>query len=168
MGTSKVITTSGITQLEADVNELKDKLNALVTQFNLLQSDMTTNANAIDAIELKVTGSYTAQNLSGASGSASDSILKRLQDLDSAITSIANNVSSGGSGMTRTGSSGTTTRLQDITGLTALSADNASSTSSASVTGSYSSDDQQQVTIGKKAEVRARQLARKTLNSLRN
>ena len=115
MGTATVITSDDIEELETDVSELNTKLNGVITQYNLVQADMTTNKAAIDEIkeehnkiksdmlisvplinELKadvgalrtqINGSYTGGDTSGG-GSSDDSILDRLKILHDNVATL--------------------------------------------------------------------------------
>jgi len=51
MGTTTVITSDAVTQLEADVTELTTKLNGVIIQYNKVQADMTLNKLAIDELK---------------------------------------------------------------------------------------------------------------------
>jgi hypothetical protein len=222
MGTTTVITSDAVTQLEADVTELTAKLNGVITQYNLVQADMTTNKTAIDSLKTqfnlaesdltnhkgkidtlitdvedindKISDGYTPATSGSNHGTSGDSILLRLERLDTDFVNLDNrlqghmagnytstqvhNVGSPGSG--RTG--GSSDNLNGITALgtpttgaaadnssaiTAGTADQSASTASASVTPSYTTGATKVITLGAKGEVRARKLARQTLNRLR-
>ena len=51
MGTQTIITTNAIEQLEDDISELTAKLNGVITEYNLVQADMTSNKTAIDQLK---------------------------------------------------------------------------------------------------------------------
>ena len=51
MGTTTVITSSAVTQLEADITDLTLKLNGVIIEYNKVQADMTTNLVAINALK---------------------------------------------------------------------------------------------------------------------
>jgi len=179
MGTSVItnLSTTDITALQNDVNELNTKLNALIVEFNKCSDDTTTNKGKIDTlitdmtgVKNKISGSYTATTGSGG-GSASDSILKRLHDLDVYMVAVDNQVSSlHSSNANRGGGSSNSAQLNDISSISTSSTgtgdDTSVNTTSSSVTGSYGSETKV-ITIGAKGEVRARKLARQTLNRLR-
>ena len=180
MGTQSidVMQSEDIEQLQTDVSELETKLNALIIEFNKCSDDTTTNKGKIDtlitdmtAVNTKISGSYTATTCSGG-GSASDSILKRLHDLDLDFVAVDNLVSGYHSQNTaRGGGSSNSSQMNDISAVSTSSTgtgDNTSvNASPASVEATYTSAPSKVITVGTKGEIRARQLARKTLNSLR-
>ena len=177
MGTSAIssLSTSDITALQDDVNELNTKLNALIVEFNKCSDDTTTNKGKIDTLITDMTGvknkisdNYTATTGSGG-GLASDSILKRLHDLDQDFVDLDNSINSGGTASRGGGTSSYT--LNDISSISTSSTGTGDDTSvnagSSSVTGSYGAAETKVITIGAKGEVRAKRLARQTLNRLR-
>ena len=191
MGTQSidVMQSEDIEQLQTDVSELETKLNALIIEFNKCSDDTTTNKGKIDtlitdmtAVNTKISGSYTATTGSGG-GSASDSILKRLHDLDLDFVAVDNLVSSYHSQNTaRGGGSSNSAQMNDISSvstsssgnaadnsaaITAVTNDDSTSTATASVTPSYSTGVTKVITIGAKGEIRGKRLARQTLNRLR-
>ena len=115
MGTATVVTVDDISSLESDVDELNTKLNGVITQYNLVQADMTTNKDAIDeiksehnkiksdmlisvplindlkadvgALRTQINGSYTGGGTSGG-GSSDDSILERLKILHNDVAEL--------------------------------------------------------------------------------
>ena len=214
MGTQTIITTNAIEQLEDDISELTAKLNGVITEYNLVQADMTTNKTAIDQlktqfnlaesdltnhkgkidtliidvnnIEAKIGNSsnYSADHSGNTNGNATDPILDRIQELDEEFVGLENYVRSQHSGRS-SGRGGSCTDIDELNSISALSttssgnasdgsaaitagtADQSSSTSVASVTPSYATDAQRVVTLGNKSEIKARKLARQTLNRLR-
>lgn len=228
MGTATVITSSTLTQLEADVTELTTKLNGVITQYNLVQADMTTNRAAIDSLKTKynnaksditelrskvVTATSLVNNLrtdllevqdlitkDQNSGTYSEPAspsdrgilakLKRLEDQCSyildyglsynntdgflhtvlatnpATASVSSDTNSSELSTTST-SALTNPAAQTSTTVTDTTADQSGSTASASVTPSYTTGAEKVITIGAKGEVRAKRLARQTLNRLR-
>jgi hypothetical protein len=179
MGTSAIaLSASDITALQNDVNELNTKLNALIAEFNKCSDDTTVNAGKIDVLLDKISDGYTATQTTG-TGSASDAILERLSDLDADYKKLNDDfdthltshpaTGSGGSGRSGSRSSGGNLgdRSIDITATTGVGADTSVNANDASVTGSYGAAETKVITIGAKGEVRARRLARQTLNRLR-
>tara|TARA_Y100000593_G_scaffold71205_1_gene130740 strand:- start:554 stop:1096 length:543 start_codon:yes stop_codon:yes gene_type:complete len=179
MGTDVIanLSASDISDLQDDVNELNTKLNALIVEFNKCSDDTTTNKGKIDRlitdvnnIETKISGNYTAGNTG--SGSASDSILKRLHDLDDDIKELDDDITSFHAGRSahRGGGSSSTSTI-DLSALTATGTGTGDDTSvnatSSSVTGTYGAASSSVVTLGNKGEIKARKLARQTLNRLR-
>ena len=167
MGTSAIaLSSSDITALQDDVNEWKTKLNTLVVEFNKCSNDTTINAGKIDDLIAKISGSYTAGNTG--SGSAGDSILKRLHDLDGDIKELDDDITGFHTGRTaRRGGGSSSTATRDLTALTGAGADTSvDNNPTASVTGAYGAETKV-ITIGAKGEVRAKRLARQTLNRLR-
>ena len=166
MGTEAIsFSSSDITALQNDVNELKNKLNALIAEFNKCSDDTTTNKGKIDDLISKISGNYTAGNTG--SGSASDSILKRLHDLDDNVRELDDDITSYHSGRSaaRGGGSSSTSTI-DLTALTGTGADTSVNANDASVTAEYGTGGSV-VTLGSKGEIKARKLARQTLNRLR-
>ena len=161
MGTTSIssLSTSDITALQDDVNELNTKLNALIVEFNKCSDDTTTNKGKIDtlitdiktgtnnhtskidtlitdmtAMQTRVSGSYSPGN-SGEStsthGNASDPILLRLERLDEDYVNIENYVRGKHTGRsTGRGSGATITALNSLTAVSTASTGAASGTSS--------------------------------------
>ena len=178
MGTSAIssLSTSDITALQDDVNELNTKLNALIIEFNKCSDDTTTNKGKIDtlitdmtAIQARVSGSYSPSHSGGSNaGSASDSILLRLERLDDDFTSLGSTVLAHITNYAGRTSSDPLNSLTEVSTSAAGSGDDTSvNATSSSVTGSYGAAETKVITIGAKGEVRARKLARQTLNRLR-
>jgi ElaB/YqjD/DUF883 family membrane-anchored ribosome-binding protein len=169
MGTEAIaFSSSDITALQNDVNELNTKLNALIVEFNKCSDDTTINKGKINDLLDKISDGYSATQTTG-TGAATDSILTRLSHLDEDYKNLSDDVDglmTGGRTASR-GSGGTAgQRSIDITATTGTGVDTSVNASSASVTGTYGTGDSV-VTLGSKGEIKARKLARKTLNSLR-
>tara|TARA_R110002020_G_scaffold10276_1_gene39578 strand:- start:637 stop:1281 length:645 start_codon:yes stop_codon:yes gene_type:complete len=102
MGTSAVdlMQSSDIAQLQTDVTELNTKLNALIIEFNKCSDDTTTNADKITSlindvgdINDKISLGYVATTIpNSGDGSAADSILTRIQDLDGDFVALEGKV----------------------------------------------------------------------------
>ena len=191
MGTSSIdlMQSSEIEQLQTDVTELNTKLNALIIEFNKCSDDTTTNADKITSlindvgdINDKISSGYApSQQANSGDGSAADSILTRIQDLDGdfvqlegkvdlhiALTSTAH--TGGGSSSNRGGGAGGI--LIPVEDLDAASSSGTGDDTSihaapSSVGGVYTTAPIKVLTLGNKPEARARKLARKTLNRLR-
>ena len=182
MGTSSidVMQSQDITQLETDVAQINTKLNALIVEFNKCSDDTTVNETKINDLLSKVSTGYTASG-GNAGGATTDSLLTRMQRLDEDFTELeikfkthmegtASSQHSGThtSGRTSGGSGNTPGELYALTALTGAGADtsvNADPTTNMGL--SYSTAATKVVTIGAKGEVRAKRLARQTLNRLR-
>lgn len=176
MGTKSidVMQTQHIALLEADMLEMKNKLNSLITEVSALSDKIGLN--------------YTPATSGSSHGSSTDPILLRLERLDADLqdleTKISNHVGTGGSPLvdannvmfwaatSNTGAHGsspsyspgrTGSGSSNLNGITAPTV----ATSSASITGTYSDEEVKVISIKPKSETRARKLARKTLNSLR-
>ena len=152
-----------ITDLQNDVAELKNKLNAAVTKINTLITDM---GNVKDKIQANYTASVTG------GGSASDAILKRLSDLDndykalsdhyqSHVTNAYNDSTyghqSGGRTGNRGGGGGLSSRYTDLSTATVSSTGSANS---ATVVGSYSTAKTSVISVQNVRANRAKRLAR--------
>ena len=196
MGTSSidVMQSQDITQLESDVSQLNTKLNALIVEFNKCSDDTSVNETKISAliddvkdINDKISDGYSASG-GTAGGATTDSILTRMQKLDEDFTSIEIKFKThvegayDGSGIhsvtyttgrTQGGSSNTPGELYALADDLDVTADgegadtsvNADPTTNMGL--SYSTAATKVITIGAKGEVRAKRLARQTLNRLR-
>ena len=189
--------------VQADMTTNKTAIDQLKTQFNFAEADLTDHKGKIDTlitdvedINDKISDGYTPTTSgepSGTNASANDSILLRLERLDTDFVALNNKFdghqagqydgsgihNTGSSSSSRTGSSDylnginplasatTGTAADNSAAITAGTADQSSSTSEASVTPSYTTDAQRVVTLGNKGEIKARKLARQTLNRLR-
>jgi len=176
MGTKSidVMQTQHIALLEADMLEMKNKLNSLITEVSALSDKIGLN--------------YTPATSGSSHGSSADSVLLRLERLDTDLqnleTKISNHIGTGGSPLfdknnvmfwaatSNTGAHGsspsyspgrTGSGSSNLNGITAPTV----ATSAASITGTYSDEEVKVISIKPKSETRARKLARKTLNSLR-
>ena len=179
MGTEAIsFSSSDITALQNDVNELKNKLNALIAEFNKCSDDTTTNKGKIDDLLDKISDGYTASG-GNAGGATTDSILTRMQRLDEDFTELeikfkthmegtylAQHSGSHSSGRSAGGSTNTPGELYALTALTGTGADTSVNANDASVTAEYGTGGSV-VTLGSKGEIKARKLARQTLNRLR-
>jgi len=182
--------------VQADMTTNKTAIDSLKTQFNLAESDLTNHKGKIDtliidmtAVNTKITGSYSPAVTGESNGppysSASDPILLRLERLDADYVGLETFIIAQHSGRqnNRGGdSSNATDKLNSLSTLstsssgnaadgsaaiTAGTADQSGSTAEASVTPSYTAGATKVITIGAKGEVRAKRLARQTLNRLR-
>ena len=180
MGTKSidVMQTQHIALLEADMLEMKNKLNSLITEVSALS----------DKIGLNYTPATSGNGSGGSHGASTDPILLRLERLDTDLqdleTKVSNHVGTGGSPLvdknnvmfwaatSNTGAHGsspsyspgrTGSGSSNLNGITAPTV----ATSAASITGTYSDEEVKVISIKPKSETRARKLARKTLNSLR-
>ena len=192
MGTQSIdiMQSEDIEQLQTDVSELETKLNALIVEFNKCSDDTTTNKGKIDSlitdvgdINDKISDGYTPATSGSDHGSSTDSILLRLERLDTDFVNInsrlishmggdyantqIHNVSSPGNARSG-GSSDNLNGIDELGTPTSGTGDDTSvNASPASVQATYTSAPSKVITVGTKGEVRARQLARKTLNRLR-
>ena len=180
MGTDTIanISASDISDLQDDVNELKNKLNALIAEFNKCSDDTTTNKAKIDDLISKVSGGYTATQTTGG-GANTDSILERLSNLDTDFSALSTHYDghldnhpgsssgNGGRGGFRDDGGAQSGRAIDLNALTGAGADTSVNASTASVNGVYGAASSSVVTLGDKGEIKVRKLARQTLNRLR-
>ena len=161
-----LIQSQQITDLQNDVAELKNKLNAAVTKINTLITDM---GNVKD----KIQANYTASATGG--GPASDAILKRLSDLDSDykalsdhyqqhVTNAYNNSTyghgSGGRSGNRGGGGSIGVNTDRYTDLSTATVSSTGSANSASVVGSYSTAKTSVISVQNVRANRAKRLAR--------
>ena len=178
MGTDTIanISASDICDLHDDVNELETKLNALIAEFNKCSDDTTTNKAKIDDLISKVSGGYTAtQQTRG--GANTESILETLSYIDFSALSThydghldnhpGSSSGNGGRGGFRDDGGAQSGRAIDLNALTGAGADTSVNASTASVNGVYGAASSSVVTLGDKGEIKARKLARQTLNRLR-
>ena len=189
-------------KVQADMTTNLVAINALKTQFNLAESDLTNHKGKIDTlitdvedINDKISDGYTpttsGEGNSSSNALATDSILLRLERLDTDFVAVNNKFnthqlgaygsehSTGNSSSNRTGSSDylnginalgtptTGTAADNSAAITAVTNDASTSTAETTVAPSYSTGGVKVVTLGGKGEVRARKLIRQTLNRLR-
>ena len=160
MGTATidVIQSAQITTLQNDVAELTTKLNAVVADIATLKDKI---------------GTATYGNTTGG-GSSTDSILKRLHDLDADFVNLSvylDNHQAGTAAAKHSGGSGGQAgrapggpalgQTIDIAGATSTS-------TNASTTGVYTPQSQQVVVMTNDGATRAREVARSTLTTLRD
>ena len=162
MGTATidVIQSAQITTLQNDVAELTTKLNAVVADIATLKDKI---------------GTATYGNTTGG-GANTDSILKRLHDLDTDFVNLSVFLDnhqghvynhsqyghSGSAGQAGRGSGGAAlTQSIDINGATSTS-------TNATTTGVYTPESQQVVVLTNDGAARAREVARSTLTKLRD
>jgi len=119
MGTTTVITSDAVTQLESDITDLTSKLNGVIIEYNKVQADMTTNLVAINALKTqfnfaesdltdhknkintlitdvedindKISDGYTPATSGSNYNSSGDSILLRLEQLDVEVANFDTN-----------------------------------------------------------------------------
>jgi hypothetical protein len=186
--------TTAINALKTQFNNAESDLTNHKGKIDTLISDVTATKTKISGTSY----SPTTSGQSNAYGQSTDHILLRLERLDidfAALDSrfevhvatghLAAHNTSGGTNRTAanphlngisslsTGSGGSAADTSSAVSNTAVTTsgsavDTSAATTSASVVGTYSSENAKVITIGDKSETRARQLARKSLNSLRN
>ena len=155
-----LLQTQQITDLQDDVAELKNKLNAAVAKINTLITDM---GNVKD----KIQDSYTASQTSGG-GSSSDAILKRLSDLDADYKDLQDHYEghltshpTSGTGSGRSGIRSAGGNLGDrYIDISTDTYQSSGSANSATVVGSYSTAKTSVISVQNVRANRAKKLAR--------
>tara|TARA_R100001463_G_C3409131_1_gene208900 strand:- start:81 stop:590 length:510 start_codon:yes stop_codon:yes gene_type:complete len=168
MGTTTidVIQSAQITALQADVVELKDKLNACVAELNKCVTEITSLVTAtntlktnVEDINTRITNNYSGGGGSRPSSDPADGILKRIADAEGDITALQS---------TPTSSVAQPKNINSTTqGTVNSQSQTSTSSSSASVTGVYTAQTTSVLTIQDNSATRAREVARSTLASLR-